>query len=160
MIFSSDWFDLILRMLIWILMRWNGILKNDGFGRMIISYDDIWCMRMNRNRIHVDSMIYESFIRILKIYSIFISIDQIFIWMDTYDLKYGKNGIDLQAWSIELIWNQMIIINDTTNHCILNINSIIMLINHSIPIDTSIIESYFKWWNVNQIEMNDHYLSK
>lgn len=141
-------------------MRWNGILKNDGFGRMIISYDDIWCMRMNRNRIHVDSMIYESFIRILKIYSIFISIDQIFIWMDTYDLKYGKNGIDLQAWSIELIWNQMIIINDTTNHCILNINSIIMLINHSIPIDTSIIESYFKWWNVNQIEMNDHYLSK
>lgn len=141
-------------------MRWNGILKNDGFGRMIISYDDIWCMRMNRNRIHVDSMIYESFIRILMIYSIFISIVQIFIWMDTYDLKYGKNGIDLQAWSIELIWNQMIIINDTTNHCILNINSIIMLINHSIPIDTSIIESYFKWWNVNQIEMNDHYLSK
>lgn len=42
-------------------MRWNGILKNDGFGRMIISYDDIWCMRMNRNRIHVDSMIFESF---------------------------------------------------------------------------------------------------
>ena len=141
-------------------MRWNGILKNDGFGRMIISYDDIWCIRMNRNRIHVDEMFYESFIRILMIYSIFISIVQIFIWMDTYDLKYGKNGIDLQAWSIELIWNQMININDTTNHCILNINSIIMLVNHSISIDISIIESYFKWWNINQNEMNDHYLSR
>ena len=145
MIFSSDWFDSILRMLIWILMRWNGILKNDGFDRMIILYDDIWCTRMNRNRIHVDEMIYESFIRILMIYSIFISIVQIFIWMDTYDLKYEKNGIDLQAWWIELVWNQMIIINDTTNHCILNINSIIMLVNHSISIDISIIESYFKW---------------
>ena len=38
MIFSSDWFDSILRMLIWILMWWNGLLKNDGFGRMIICW--------------------------------------------------------------------------------------------------------------------------